>query len=111
MTLERWQTLVQSVRQKFTILAEGKEELESGPGYLEYVECQTPMGKVCLELTVTPRVAEKKTYYSKRAGSSTTVEYKYDPEAHVLTLKIWLWDERADDWRELKPEAAAGLTG
>lgn len=106
MTYERWQTLVQSLRQKFPVAAEGKEELDPGPGTLEYLECQTPLGKIRLELTVTPRVAEKKTYYSKRAGSSTTVEYKYDPTAQVLTLHIWQWDERAGDWRELKPEAA-----
>lgn len=108
MTYERWETLVQTIKDKFGLSSQGKEELNPGPGHLEFLECVTPMGEVRLELEVRPRVLEKKTYYSKRAGSSTTVEYKYDPEAHTLTLRALRKDSGTGEWLELKAEQLVG---
>ncbi len=108
MTYERWQTLRESLKGKFQVSAEGTEELNPGPGHVEFLECTTPMGQVRLELEVRPRVLEKKTYYSKRAGSQTTVEYKYDENEHTLTLKAYRLDQGSGDWLEVKPEAFAG---
>jgi len=102
MTYERWQNLMQMVKDKFTITSEGREELDPGPGYAEFVECITPAGKVRLELLVKPLVAEKKFIYSKRAGTSATVEYKYDPKEHTLTLKVFKWNEASGDWEEMR---------
>ncbi len=110
MTYERWQTLRESLKDKFTVTAEGTEELEPGPGRCEFFECTTPLGQVRLELAVRPRVLEKKTYFSKRAGSSTTVEYKYDENEHTLTLKAYRLDQGSGDWVEVKPEALASHT-
>ena len=108
MTYERWQTLCESLKDKFTVSAEGKEELDSGPGHCEFLECTTPMGQVRLELEVRPRVLEKKMFYSKRAGTTATVEYKYDENEHTLTLKAYRLDPGTGDWVEVKPEAFAG---
>jgi hypothetical protein len=108
MTYERWQALRESLKGKFKVSAEGAEELEPGPGHVEFLECATPMGQIRLELEVRPRVLEKKTYYSKRAGSSTTVEYKYDENEHTLTLKAYRLDSGSGEWVEVKPEAFAG---
>lgn len=105
MTYERWEGLVQTIRDKFGISAQGKEELNPGPGHVEYLECATPVGEVRLELEVKPRVLEKKTYYSKRAGAATTVEYKYDPEAHTLTLHALRKDPVTGEWSELSADA------
>ncbi len=105
MTYERWENLVQTIRDKFGISAQGKEELDPGPGHVEYLVCSTPVGEVRLELEVKPRVLEKKTYYSKRAGAATTVEYKYDPDAHTLTLHALRKDPGTGDWVELSTEA------
>lgn len=108
MTYERWQTLRESLKEKFSNFTEGTEELEPGPGHCEFLECKTPMGQVRLELEVRPRVLEKKTYFSKRAGAGTTVEYKYDENEHTLTLKAYRLDQGTGDWAEVRPEAFAG---
>jgi len=102
MTYERWQNLTQMVKDKFKVVGEGKEELDPGPGYVEFIECETPTGKVRVELVVRPLVAEKKFIYSKRAGTSASVEYKYDPKEHTLTLHAFKWDEASNNWEEIK---------
>jgi hypothetical protein len=108
MTYERWQTLKGSLKDKFPQFTEGTEELDPGPGHYEFLECTTPMGQVRLELEVRPRILEKKTYFNKRAGSGTVVEYKYDENEHTLTLKAFRFDQASGDWVEVKPEAFAG---
>lgn len=100
MTYERWEGLIQTIRDKFGVAAQGKEDLDPGPGHCEFVECTTPMGYLRLELEVKPKILEKKTYYTKRAGSGTVVEYRYDPNEHTLALNV-LRRGPAGEWTEL----------
>jgi hypothetical protein len=105
MTYERWQNLISTIKDKFKVTKEGREELNPGPGHVEFIECGTPLGKVRLELIVKPKILEKKTYYSNRVGSQTTVEYRYDENEHTLTLKALRWNEESDTWQEVKAES------
>lgn len=105
MTYERWQTLLESIRGKFTVTSQGTVELAPGPGHVEFVECVTPVGNVRLELEVRPKILEKKTYYSKRVGSHTAVEYRYDEHEHTLTLRALRQDESTGEWSEITAEA------
>lgn len=105
MTYERWQNLISTIKDKFKVSKEGKEDLNPGPGHVEFIECGTPMGKVRLELIVRPKILEKKTYYSNRVGSQTTVEYRYDENEHTLTLRALRWDEGGGIWQEIKAES------
>ena len=92
MTYERWQELREQLRGKFAITSQGQTELEPGPGHVEFLECNTPAGAIRLELGVRPKVLSKKTYYSKRMGAASTVDYKYDENEHTLTLKAYRQD-------------------
>jgi len=109
MTYERWQDLVTKLQDKFPTAVVGKEEYDEG--YVEYLECVTPRGKMRFELVVKPKVIGKKTYYSKRMGSSSTVEYQYSPEEHTLTLRVLVEHPVSGDWQEisLSQLAEAGL--
>lgn len=104
MTQDRWRELKESLKTKFTFTAEGQENLSEGPGHVEFLECTTPMGEIRLELTVRPKILDKKTFYSKRAGAGTTVEYKYDEHENTLTLKAYRLG-KGGEWEEIKAES------
>ncbi|MFA4937110.1 MAG: hypothetical protein WC575_02370 [Patescibacteria group bacterium] len=105
MTHERWQDIVNKVKSQFTVLAEGREPLPERPGEREFVEFQGPQGRMKLELIKRPVVLDKKTFYSKRIGSSTAVEYVYDDKEQTLTFHAYNWNEVEGDWQEVKASA------
>ncbi len=102
MTYERWQDLIAKLKERFTEVKTGRQDIaEEGGGQMEFAELNSPHGAVRFELLIRPKVIGKKTIYSKRIGSSTTVEYQYDDSEHTLTLKVLLNQGQGDDWQEL----------
>ncbi len=104
MTYERWQSLIGDIQDKFSNVKVTKVDLAAGPGNKEIVEFTSPAGRVKLELTLRPKILDKKTFYSNRIGSSTTVEYEYDEQEKTLSLQAWRLNERAGDWQEIKTD-------
>lgn len=109
MTYERWQDLVNKVKTQFAIMGEGKEPLDGSPGTREFVEFESPNGKIKLELVRRPVILDKKTIYSKRIGSGTAVEYVYDDKEQTLTFHAYQWQDSVDDWQEIKADSFASL--
>lgn len=109
MTYERWQDIVNKVKTQFAVLGEGKEPLGDRPGEREFVEFEGPTGKMKLELVRRPVVLDKKTIYSKRIGSGTTVEYVYDDKEQTLTFHAYRRQEAAGEWEEIKADTFASL--
>lgn len=104
MTYERWQALIGEIKDKFSNVKVSKIDLAEGSGNKEVVEFTSPAGQVKLELTVRPKVLGKKTFYSNRIGSTTTVEYEYDKEEKTLSLEAFRYDERGNNWQEIKAD-------
>lgn len=104
MTYERWQSLIGDIQDRFSNVTVTKVNLTPGPGSREIVEFTSPAGRVKLELTLRPKILDKKTFYSNRIGSATTVEYEYDEQEKTLSLQAWRFSEPAGEWQEIKTD-------
>ncbi len=102
MTLEKWQEIIGKIKDKFIV---EKHEMiksdEAGGEDIEAIVFPGPLGRMKLEFISKPIVLDKKTTYSKRIGSQTTVEYVYGQEK-INKLRVYRWDEGQDDWLEME---------
>ncbi len=99
---EKWNNLIGDIKDKFKVEEDGKEHLDEGGGTdIEYIVFKSPLGRIKLEFVVKPLVLDKKTTYSKRIGSETTVEYVYSPNEKTCKLTAYKWDERKNEWMEV----------
>ena len=105
MTYERWQSLVGEIKDRFSDVNTSKADLAEGPGHKEVVAFKSPAGQVKLELIVKPRIVGRKSIYSNRIGSSTTVEYEYDTDDKVLVMRAFKFSEQTKDWEEIKTDS------
>lgn len=101
MTYERWQSLVGEIKDKFKAVSLSQEALSGGPGSKEVLEFVGPAGRIKLELTIRPRLLGKKTIYSKRIGSATTVDYEYDAKEKVFSLAAFRFVDASGQWQEI----------
>ena len=103
---DQWKDTRAMVRQKFKVLDEGREEIEDIPGaFVEFIEFETPQGKMRLERTTKPAVLDKKTVYSKTAGRASQIEYTYSPDEIVHRLEAFRFNEQKGDWEEMRAPA------
>jgi len=102
MTPEKWQDILEKIKDNFSVLEEGREDLEKEGGiHIEFIVFNGPLGKMKLEFISRPIVLDKKTIYSKRIGSETKVEYVYSPKEKNYKLNIYKWSGNDDDWLEM----------
>ncbi len=86
----------------FSIEEQGnRHEDEQGGADIEYLIFESPLGRVRLDYVSRPVVLDKKTIYSRRIGSESTVEYVYSDSERNYKLEIYRWDEEQDDWQEI----------
>jgi len=103
MTDERWQQIIGQIKDSFEIIDERTEDLPeaSGPGFVEIVEFNGPLGRIKLERTTQPLVIDKKTIGSRRIGSNTKVEYVYSDTEKINRFKAYRWDNNDGIWVEM----------
>ncbi len=103
MTDEKWLDTVSTLKDKFPILEEGKEDLseEEGRGFREFVIFEGPFGKMKVERTTRAVVLGKKTIGSKRMGSQAAVEYVYSDTEKSQKFKAYKWDDGQAEWLEI----------
>jgi hypothetical protein len=106
----QWQNLIFKIEERFSIDDQHTEdvvvdELSSGEkikGKVEVIEFKGPLGKIKLERETRPRVAGKKTFYSRRIGGRMAEDYVYSKEETVSKVKAYKWDETSNDWTEIE---------
>lgn len=103
MTPDRWQEVKQKIENSFTILDTYEEELD--PGVAEVIEFTGPMGKLKVSFNRQPKVLDKKTLYSHRAGGDVKVDYTYSDTDEVYYLTLFKWNEQRDKWEKMNSEA------
>ncbi|OGY51329.1 MAG: hypothetical protein A3J59_02575 [Candidatus Buchananbacteria bacterium RIFCSPHIGHO2_02_FULL_56_16] len=103
MTDERWQDILGHIKDKFEVLDHRTEALaaEEGPGSIEVIEFNGPLGRMKLNRTTKPRVLGKKIIGSKRIGSDTTVEYLYSDTEKSHQFGAYRWNEDEQTWVEM----------
>lgn len=102
MTNDRWQEIKRHIKATFEILDEYSEDLD--PGEAEVVEFSSPQGKMMVKFVTKPRLLDKKTTYSNRAGSGVKVDYVYSEDDFVSYLEAFVFSDASDDWRKLEVE-------
>jgi hypothetical protein len=103
MTDEKWLDTKSTIKEKFEIIEEGKEDLDEmeGRGYREFVIFNGPLGKMKIERTIKALVLGKKTFGSKRIGNQATVEYIYSDTETTSKFKAYKWDNSSENWIEI----------
>lgn len=107
MTEEKWLNLLSMIEENFGQIERRKEELseEEVSSQKETVEFKGPLGRMKLVRFVRPLLLERKTTYSRRAGSETKIDNVYSEEETVTSLKAYRFDEANDNWQEIDPNA------
>lgn len=104
---DKWKDTLAMVKSKFTVLEEGREDIEDIPGaFMEFIEFISPQGRMRLERTTKPAVLDKKTLYSKTAGRASQVEYTYSKDEIVHRLEAFRFNEGRGEWEEIRAPMA-----
>ncbi|MEK7166834.1 MAG: hypothetical protein AAB732_00220 [Patescibacteria group bacterium] len=101
MNPEKWEEIKEKIEKKFKVITKSEETLEN-KGKQETIEFESPIGIVRLEFIIQPRVLDKKTQYSHRAGGQTNVEYIYSDDEMSSYLKVYKQDKETKEWEEIK---------
>jgi hypothetical protein len=107
----RWENLTKMIESKFDVEEDYIEEIpeSEGGGKIDIIVCEGPVGRIKLERYVRPLVLSKKTFYSKRGGSDTSVEYVYSENETTQSLKVYKWDDFNDGWQEINSNNIADI--
>lgn len=103
MTRERWQEIKNTIKDNFGIEDEYQEDLD--PGTAEAVEFNGPQGHMLARFVTKPKLLDKKTSFTNRAGSDVKVDYVYSDNESASYLEIYTWSEDKDDWVKLDSES------
>lgn len=102
---DKWSDVVEKIREKFKVEQHDKmAHPDISSGQIETLIFISPVGRYKLVRTTTPRVIDKKTVYSSRAGSSTSVQYEYDEKEMTSRLDIYKWDDGLGNWEKAEIE-------
>lgn len=105
MTEDKWIELLERIDRQFTMLDRTIEDVPSGPGEIETVVFQGPMGTMKVERTVRPVVLDKKQHFTNRAGAGASTEYTYSPTEKSDRVKVFRQDPRNEEWVEIDGSA------
>jgi hypothetical protein len=105
---QKWERLTFLIEQRCKILLHRKEGFEiaktsTGQPIMaerEFIEFESPLGKMKLEKILKPKVIDKKVLSSKRIGGRVAVDYVYSSEEFVSEIKIYCWDNQKESWQE-----------
>ena len=103
MTKERWEDIKTNIKQNFEIKDEYEQELD--PGIAELIEFIGPKGRMLVSFSTKPKLLDKKTSFSNRAGSDVKVEKVYSESEMDSYFDAYTWSEPKDDWIKLDSEA------
>lgn len=103
MNKERWQEIKNQVKQNFELVDEYEEDLD--PGIAQVLEFVGPSGQTKVRFVSRPKLLDKKTSYSNRAGSDVKVDYVYSSEESVNYLEAFVWSDDNGAWQKLNIES------
>lgn len=100
MTRDRWLDIKATIKDKFTILEEGTEAREEGPGQIEFIEFDGPLGRLRCEYESHPKIIGKRALGGHKVGVGGRMKYEYDPHEETATFTVWKFTN--GDWEELQ---------
>lgn len=103
MTKEKWNEIKIHIKNSFGIEEEYEDDLD--PGIAEILEFNGPKGRMMLCHITKPKILDKKTSYSNRAGSAVKVDYVFSDKEFSSYLELYTWSEENDDWEKMEVES------
>ena len=104
MTDERWKNLIESLEDKKSIESRVVENIEGKPGTVERVIAKTPVGRVRLSRSTEPKRLSQKALYSKRGGSTVSVQALYDETDNIHVFMVEIYSPEKNDWVRIDPQ-------
>jgi len=102
MSPDKWQNIIGNIKDKFKVEEYDHEYIDEHGGIeTEFIIFTGPLGRMKLEFITKPLILDKKTIYSRRIGSETTVDYVYSEDEKNYILKAYQWNETDEDWAEI----------
>jgi len=102
MLLEKWENLIDDIKDKFEVEEQGKEHLDERGGIdIEFIIFKSPLGRVKLEFVTKPVVLDKKDIYSQRIGSQSNIEYVYSKDEKTSRLVAYKYNDIEKEWVEI----------
>ena len=102
MLLEKWENLIDDIKDKFEVEEQGKEHLDERGGIdIEFIIFKSPLGRVKLEFVTKPVVLDKKDIYSQRIGSQSNIEYVYSKDKKTSRLVAYKYNDIEKEWVEI----------
>ena len=99
MNNDKWGDVVEKIKSGFAVEAHSiVPHVEFDKGKIETIIFASPMGRMKIIRTTTPRVLDRKTVYSNRIGGKVAVQYEYSDSEMVDTMRIFRWDENREEW-------------
>ncbi|MBU0598110.1 hypothetical protein KKF61_03890 [Patescibacteria group bacterium] len=95
---DKWQDIIGRVKDDFEVLENKTKDLDEGPGSVEFIIFNGPLGKMKLERISRPIVLDKKGIGSRRIGSQTSVQYTYSETEKSHKFKAYKWNDEQNDW-------------
>ena len=108
MTIEKWENIINNIKDSFEVEEHGSRH-EDGMGGIdiEFIVFEGPLGRMKLELITKPVVLDKKTIYSRRIGSETQINYVYSETEKSNKFVAYKWEESQESWIEINASAFA----
>lgn len=103
MTNERFQEIKANIKENFVLEDEYQEDLD--PGIAENLQFVGPQGKMLLRFVTRPKLLDKKTTFSNRAGSDVKVDYVYSQDETSSHLEIYRWLDDKEDWEKIDSDS------
>ncbi len=95
---DQWRETIGRIQDSFHVLDHQIVHGDEVSGDLEFIEFESPQGKMRLERASRPRVIGKTAIGSKRIGSSVNVKYEYSASERIHTVTAYRWNEATGEW-------------
>jgi hypothetical protein len=106
---EKWENLLDNLEIKFGKLERkrSKSTSEDDVGHEitaidEWVEFDSPIGKMKLVRTTRPMIIDKKFHYTHTGGSKGKVEYVLSDTEKSHKVTLYRWNDIKNDWLEVE---------
>ncbi|RJQ35583.1 hypothetical protein C4566_00290 [Candidatus Parcubacteria bacterium] len=103
MTKERWAEVKKQIKDQFNIREEYEEDLD--PGLAEVLEFDGPTTLMKVRYVTKPKLLDKKTTYSNRAGSNVKVDYVFSDDEFISHLEVYTLSVDTNDWEKIEAQS------
>lgn len=101
MSPQRWDEVKEMIQKEYGVEYHDMETIGEHPGETEVLEFEGPLGYMRAEYSTRPRQTGRSVHTAGRPKSLVQEEVTYSDTEEVHALHLFLWNDEADDWKEV----------